>query len=111
MAKHDGNDHFRFCATQTEAGKKILKALSIENIANESVILIEPGKIFTKSTAALRIYRHLNGLIPVLYILIIVPRFIRDAVYDLIASNRYRWFGKRDTCMMPDEKMKKKFLE
>jgi predicted DCC family thiol-disulfide oxidoreductase YuxK len=111
MAKHDTGDHFLFSASQTDAGKKLLKTFSIEDIANESVILIEKENIYIKSTAALRIYRHLNGLLPVLYIFIIIPRFIRDAVYDVIARNRYKWFGKRETCMVPDEKMKEKFLE
>lgn len=111
IAKHDTRDRFLFSATQTEAGKKMLKTFLIENIATESVILIEPGKIFIKSTAIFRIYSHLGGLISLLYILMMTPRFIRDAIYDLIARNRYKWFGKRDTCMVPDEKMKRKFLE
>ena len=111
IARHDTGDHFLFSASQSEAGKKILKSLSLEDIANESVILIEPGKIYIKSTAVFRIYRRLNGLIPLLCAAMISPRFIRDGIYDFIANNRYKWFGKRATCMVPDEKMKRKFLE
>lgn len=111
IARHDKKDYYLFSATQKEAGKQLLKKHSLENIASESVILIDKDKIYIKSTAVLRVYRHLSGLIPVLYALIIVPRFVRDIIYDFIAVRRYKWFGKRISCMVPDEQLKKKFLE
>src|SRR6185295_17585712 len=77
IAKHDTADRFLFSATQTNAGKKLLEKFAIADVADKSVVLIEPRKIFFKSTAVLRIYRNLNGLIPLFYALIIVPGFIR----------------------------------
>ncbi len=75
-----------------------------------TIFLIKGGKIFKKSDAALEIARGLNGLWPAFYIFKIVPSFIRNAVYDLIAKNRYRWFGKQDACMIPTPELKARFL-
>jgi predicted DCC family thiol-disulfide oxidoreductase YuxK len=76
---------------------------------NDSVILIENGQVYYKSNAALRITRRLNCGWPLLYAFIIVPRFLRDAIYDFIARNRYKWFGKKDTCFIPSPEQKKYF--
>ena len=77
----------------------------------DSIVLEEEGQIFTKSTAALRISKGLGHAWPLLYALVIVPRCIRDAVYDVVARNRYRWFGKRAECMLPTEELRNRFLE
>lgn len=76
-----------------------------------SFILGENGKIYSKSTAALRVARKLKGLWPVVYVFIIVPAFIRNYVYEFIARNRYKWFGKRDSCEVPNPELKNKFLD
>jgi len=76
----------------------------------DSIILIEDSNFYSKSTAALKIARHMSGAYPLLYGLIIIPSFIRNCVYDFIARNRYRWYGKRDACMVPNAELKKKFL-
>jgi predicted DCC family thiol-disulfide oxidoreductase YuxK len=76
----------------------------------DSVIYIYKDKAFIKSTAALQIAKKLGGGWPLLYGLIIIPRFIRDWVYGFIAKNRYRWFGKKDSCMIPSPELKSRFL-
>ena len=76
-----------------------------------SFILVEGEKIFTRSTAALRVFRLLGGSWKILYVLIIVPRFLRDPVYNWIARNRYKWYGKRDECMVPTAELRDRFLE
>ncbi len=76
----------------------------------DSIILIENGLIYEKSTAALKISKHLYNGYQLLYIFIILPKVIRDWVYNYIAKNRYNWFGKKDTCMIPSEKIKNRFL-
>lgn len=110
VIRNDKRDVFRFAALQSESGKKLLR----ENNLNEndlfSVILIENGKVYTKSKAALRILKLLGNRWSLFYALIIVPGFIRDFVYDGIANNRYKWWGKRDSCMIPSEEIKQKFI-
>ena len=82
----------------------------IDTSQTDSIILIENGKAYTKSSAALKIARHLSGGYPLLYGFMIIPKFIRDFVYDFIARNRYKWFGRKDHCMIPTPELKKKFL-
>lgn len=76
----------------------------------QSVYLIEQGKLFDKSTAVLRICRQLSGLYPLLYLYILIPRPLRDIVYDFIAKNRYKWFGRRAECRIPSPELKDRFL-
>jgi predicted DCC family thiol-disulfide oxidoreductase YuxK len=75
-----------------------------------SFLLIDNGKIHDRSTAALRVARKLNGVWKFFYGFIIVPKFIRDAIYNLVSKNRYRWFGKKDECMVPTPELKARFL-
>jgi predicted DCC family thiol-disulfide oxidoreductase YuxK len=106
----DKKDAFRFAPLQSIHGEKVLTILKEENRWADSIILVENEKIYTKSTAALRALRKLSGAWPLLYGFIIVPRFIRDFVYDIIARNRYKWWGKKDACMVPTPEQRKKFL-
>ena len=76
----------------------------------QSLYLIEQGKIYNKSTAVLRICRRLSGLCPLLYLYILIPRTLRDTVYDFIAKNRYHWFGRRKECRIPSAALKDRFL-
>ena len=112
IMKHDGKDYFRFATLQSEISKKLLEEKNISTVnLPDSVILIENEKIFYRSDAGLRIQRKLNFPFPIFYSLIIFPRFIRDGIYDWIANNRYKWFGKKSACRVPvTEKEKKKFL-
>jgi predicted DCC family thiol-disulfide oxidoreductase YuxK len=77
----------------------------------DTVVLIEDGRSYVKSTAALRLLRCMSGLWPVLYALIIVPLPLRDRVYDWVARNRYRWFGKQSSCLMPTPEIRERFLD
>jgi predicted DCC family thiol-disulfide oxidoreductase YuxK len=111
IIERDKKQHFRFASLQSKTGQEYQQkaGLAIDKI--DTILLVENGKIYQKSTAALRIARHLDGLWSILYIFIIVPPFIRNAVYDFIAKNRYKWFGKQDSCWMPTPDLKKLFLE
>ncbi len=86
---------------QSEKGLELTKQYAIPEEV-DSLVLIENGKAFTKSSAALRIAKKLDGLWHLLFLFILVPRKIRDGVYDYVAKNRYKWFGKKeDACMLP----------
>lgn len=111
IIKNDTHDYFRFASLQSDIGKSILKQyqLSLPH-GSESVILIESGKTYLYSTAALRIAGKLSGAYKLLYPLLIFPAFLRDRIYKFIARNRYRWWGRQESCMMPSTELKSKFL-
>lgn len=111
IIKRDSSDVFRFASLQSNAAKKLLSVELINQDNLQSLVMLDSQKIKTKSTAALNIIRNLNGLWPLLYVFILVPTFIRDACYDFIARNRYKWFGKKDQCMIPSSEQKEKFLD
>ncbi|MGB2692705.1 MAG: thiol-disulfide oxidoreductase DCC family protein [Thermodesulfobacteriota bacterium] len=106
----DPSARFQFAPIQSSSGNKILKALNLFSDNLDSIILIEDGKHYIKSTAALRICKKLGALWPLLYIFILIPRPIRDYFYDIVAKNRYGWFGKREKCMMPNTEIESRFL-
>jgi predicted DCC family thiol-disulfide oxidoreductase YuxK len=110
LIKRDKNDRFRFAPLESEIGKELLLKHQIDPSKIDSIVLVSGNTAFTKATAAMYISRHLGGLWPLLYSLIIIPKFITDAVYDFIARNRYRWFGKKESCMIPTPELKSKFL-
>ncbi|ARN71072.1 thiol-disulfide oxidoreductase [Nonlabens tegetincola] len=110
IIKRDKKDVFRFAALQSEIGEKLLRKHQIDPEKTDSIILVDDNNAFAKAGAALRIAQELSGLWPALAILRIVPRFISNSVYDWIASNRYQWFGKKESCMIPTPELKAKFL-
>ncbi len=110
IIRHDKKDYFRFTPLQSEIGMKISEKYNLDSGNLKSVILVDKGKIYTKTTAALRIAKQLSGAWPALYIFIIVPAPIRDVVYNIIAKYRYKWWGERDACMIPTPEIRKKFL-
>jgi predicted DCC family thiol-disulfide oxidoreductase YuxK len=110
IINHDHKDLFRFTALQSDTGKELIDKFKINTSKTDSIILIDGEKNFTKSTAALKIAKHLSGGYPLLYGFMIVPNFMRNWVYDIIARNRYRWFGKKESCMIPTPELKQKFL-
>ncbi|PRY87668.1 thiol-disulfide oxidoreductase DCC family protein [Mongoliibacter ruber] len=107
----DKNDKFKFGALQEDTSKEILKEYKVKEGYLDSIILIKGDNIFYKSRAALEIAKNLSGLWPMTFAFIIIPSFIRDPIYDWIARNRYKWFGKRETCRFPSEEERAKFLE
>lgn len=110
VIKHDPENQFLFASLQSEAGQRLLKQykLPLENF--NSFILIQDEKVYSKSTGALKVARQIKGVWSWLYIFIIIPAFIRDAVYAWIAQNRYKWFGKKEACMIPTPELKARFL-
>jgi len=110
IIKRDKNDVFRFTALQSAVGQVIVTEHGIDTSQVDSIILIEGKQHFEKSSAALKIAKHLSGGYPLLYGFMIIPPFIRNWVYDIIARNRYKWFGKKDSCMIPTPELKAKFL-
>ncbi|MBT2663575.1 thiol-disulfide oxidoreductase DCC family protein [Bacillus sp. ISL-45] len=105
----DDKELFRFASLQSDAGQELLKKHNVPDDV-DSMILIENGKVYYKSSAALRISRHLRGAWKLLYVFMIVPAPIRNIVYDLIAKNRFKWFGQKDSCMLPPPNVRKRFL-
>lgn len=108
--KRDKKNLIRFAALQSEAGKKLVKEYGLPAEDMRSFLLIENGKVYNRSGAALRVCRYLKGLWPLCFGLVIVPPFIRNGIYDWIAKNRYKWFGEREECMIPSAAVKAKFL-
>ncbi len=108
--KRDKSDVFRFAALQSEVGEKLVSKFNIDTSKTDSIILIDDEKYYEKSSAALRIAKHLSGGWPLLYFFIIIPKFIRDSVYNFIAKNRYKWYGKKESCMIPTPELQAKFL-
>jgi len=106
----DKKDLFRFAALQSEKGQELLERFQMDSNSLDTFVLIDDKKVYTKSTAAIRISRNLVGIWRSLYFLILVPKPFRDFIYTLIAKNRYKFFGKRNTCRIPNEEEKKKFL-
>ncbi|MCH8558716.1 MAG: thiol-disulfide oxidoreductase DCC family protein [Balneolia bacterium] len=107
----DSDRYFKYAALQSEAGQRFLDRHNRSVSDFDSVILQEDETFYTKSTAALRIARKLDGAWPLLYGFIIIPPFLRNVVYDLIARNRYKWFGKQDECRIPTPELKSLFLD
>lgn len=110
VIKRDAKNYFKFGALQSEKGKALLEQYKLPLDALDTVVLIEYGKAYTYSTAPLRIARKLSGLWPILSIFLLVPSFIRHPIYRWIGRNRYRWFGEKDSCMMPSPELRKRFL-
>lgn len=110
IIKNDKQDVFRFVALQSETGQKIIKYLGID-VSIDSIILYEPGyAYFIKSEAVFRIIKHLSSSVKILLIFNFIPTSIKNIFYDIIAKNRYNWYGKKESCMMPTEDVKRKFI-
>jgi predicted DCC family thiol-disulfide oxidoreductase YuxK len=110
IIRRDPKGEFRFAPLQSEVGKKYLEKFHLSTTDLDTMVLVEGERVFTRSTAGLRIARRLTGLWPLFSAFLIVPKFLRDAVYRVIAKNRYRWWGKRDACMVPSPAVRARFL-
>ncbi len=110
VLKRDANKKLLFAAIQSPAGQRVLKQYGYPSTYLDSLILVEKGKIYLGSTAALRVARQLRRGWPLLYPLIILPKGIRDRIYQWIGANRYAWFGRRERCRMPNPSEKERFL-
>ena len=110
IIKHDKKKKFIFTSLQSDAAKEILLQFQIKKLKLDSILLVENGTMYEKSTAVLKISKHLNSGYKLLYLLIIIPVFIRDFVYNKIATNRYKWFGKSENCKIQNFEIKNRFL-
>jgi predicted DCC family thiol-disulfide oxidoreductase YuxK len=111
IIKRDPKSKFRFASLQSELGMKLMHEYEFPQGELNSVLVVKDQKLFQKSSAALEIAKQLSGLWPMLYVFKIIPPFIRNSIYDWIASNRYRWFGKKDACMIPTPEVRSRFVE
>jgi len=112
IIKRDKKDEFRFATLQSDIGQKLIQERNIDTSKIDSVVLIEPRiAYYTKSTAALIIGQSFGGIWKIIGVLNLIPRQLRDIVYDWVAKNRYRWYGKKEACMVPTPELRAKFLE
>ena len=106
----DKEGYFKFAPLQSEVGQKLLVENGVDKTVTDSVVLIEDGKAYVRTAAALRIARRLSGYWSWFYGFIVVPRFFRDIFYKLFAKYRYKMFGKQEACMMPTPEIRSRFL-
>ena len=111
IVKRDSSSTIRFASLQSLAGRRLLKKHKIDSDYIDSLVLFEEDKVSTSSTAALRILSYLDGWERRLTYFIVLPRPLRDIIYSFIAKNRYRWFGRRDQCIVPTLELRKRFLQ
>jgi predicted DCC family thiol-disulfide oxidoreductase YuxK len=112
VIKYDQKNTFFFAALQSEAGKKITEYLNIDTNKLDSIILYEPGVSYDlKSTAALKVMKDFGGLWNITQLGLLFPESFRDFVYNFVAKNRYKWFGKKKSCVIPTPELKAKFLD
>lgn len=110
VIRHDTNALFLFASLQGKTGQQLLKQYGLPDSAMNSFVLIHNNKAYTQSTAALLVAQKLRGPVKFLYVFRFIPAFVRDLVYQLIAKNRYKWFGRKDTCMVPSKLLVNRFL-
>ncbi|RBP45454.1 putative DCC family thiol-disulfide oxidoreductase YuxK [Roseimicrobium gellanilyticum] len=111
IIERDPRGVFRFASLQSPVGQELMQKHGLNPSQLDSFVLVENDCAYSESTAALRVARHLGGAWPLFYGAIVLPRFVRDPIYKLIARNRYRWFGKKDTCMIPTPELRARFLD
>jgi predicted DCC family thiol-disulfide oxidoreductase YuxK len=111
IVRHDRKERFRFASLQSSAGQMYLERFRMPADDFDTFVLIDHENCYTRSTAALRVLRMLDGWLALGYALIFLPRPVRDWLYNLIAKNRYRLFGKKEQCMVPTAGLRKRFLE
>ena len=110
VLKRDRKGIFKFAALQSDTGQALLRKYGLDQQHFDTVVLIDGPRIFTRSDAPLEIVRRLGGAWSLLAVFGMVPRVVRNAVYDWVARNRYRWFGKKEACMLPRPEWKERFI-
>lgn len=109
ISRRDSSSVFYFASLQSEVAKKIISSYHLDTI--DSIVMVEGGKFYTKSTAVLHIFKKLDNMWKLFYLFIFIPKPLRDFAYSWIARHRYLLFGKRKSCMVPSEQIKERFLE
>jgi predicted DCC family thiol-disulfide oxidoreductase YuxK len=102
---------FKFATLQSSFAKELLERESINSLALESIVFYSDNRLYKRSRAALEIARKMSGGWPLFYALIIVPRFLRDSIYNLVATKRYKWFGRTDSCRIPTRELESRFVD
>lgn len=110
LIRRDPRAIFKFASLQSETGQQLLMKSGLPTDELKSFVYIHNDHFYTRSTAALKVARLLKGPIQLLHACIIIPEFIRNFVYDVIAGNRYRWFGRREACMLPAPGLQQRFI-
>lgn len=108
---HDPHAKFKFGTLQSDAAQQLLKNLHLATEDFATFLLLEGTRVYTKSTAALKVARHLTGVWPFLYLFIIIPRPLRDTFYDYVARHRYEWMGKAEVCRSPAPDERGRFID
>lgn len=111
LIKRDPNQKFKFASLQSDTGQEMLGKHGLPTEQLFSLVLVDHGKAYTRSSAALRSLYRLGGAYSLLYGLIVIPKVIRDWIYDWVARNRYKWFGKKDNCMIPEPGVANRFID
>ena len=111
IVSHEAEPTLRFVPLQTPLGARLMREHGFDPEDVKTFVLVADGKAYSKSDAAIRITRYFRGPWRALAVMRIVPRFVRDRVYDLVARNRYRWFGRTDACMVPTPELRARFIE
>lgn len=106
----DKSGYFKFAALQTDTGRQLLSQYNLPAQDYKSIVLIQNNRVYTKSTAILHLCKRMSGLWPLFYGFIILPKFLRDPLYDVVAKNRYDWFGKLDSCKIPTKELESRFI-
>ena len=109
ILRHEIEPRFQFSPVQSAVGARMLEAHGLSAAEVDTFVLVSEGRVYTRSTAALRIARHFKGAWQLLRLVWVVPKPLRDLIYNLIARNRYSWFGKADSCMVPTPELKARF--
>lgn len=111
IIKRDKKQHFKFASIQSDVAKDILLQFYKNNSDLDSIVLIYDNKMYLKSSAILKIAKALGGLYSLGTVFWIIPKPLRDWIYDIIAKNRYRWYGKKESCMIPSKELQNRFLQ
>lgn len=110
VIENDEKNIFKFASLQSDFGQDFLKKNNFNHEEYNSMILIDGDKFYTQSDAALRIGKELKGIYKISKYLLWIPKFIRNGIYNIVAKNRYNWFGKKESCWLPTPELKQKFI-
>ncbi|MEC3884562.1 thiol-disulfide oxidoreductase DCC family protein [Halobacillus sp. HZG1] len=109
IIKRDPEGHFKFASQQSHAGQSLMRQHEISKEV-DSIVLIDGSKSYLRSSAALRVCKHLKGVWKIGFAMIIVPKRIRDGAYKFLSKNRYKWFGREEACPLPSPEIRRRFL-
>jgi predicted DCC family thiol-disulfide oxidoreductase YuxK len=110
IVKHDRQARFKFVSAQSERGKVLQRIYGVDTLQDGTIILLKGDHVYVKSDAAVEIAKDLDGLWRFLYYVKFILKPARDFIYSIISKNRYRWFGKKNECLLPDNNIKERFL-